>query len=171
MIFMISAGNSGPGRQTIGSPSTARLSISVGAAASKGLIQAQYLWDGSGSPAAVSPDDAFMLFFSSRGPTGGGGFKPVLSAPGTELSSIQLNSAPGNRQGLDVYWGTSMSAPTATGAYALLLDAVQKFNLKFSGKKLTTKGTEIFSETTKTKYCFAFPYVRRLLIQPLSINK
>ncbi|MBI3535482.1 MAG: S8 family serine peptidase, partial [Deltaproteobacteria bacterium] len=56
----------------------------------------------------------------------------------TELSSIQLNAPPGARAGLDVYWGTSMAAPTATGAYALLLDAIKKYNSFHPGKELTT---------------------------------
>ena len=130
VVFMISAGNSGPGRQTVGSPSTAKFSLSIGAAASRSLIQRQYQWPGTGSVNPSSPeDDEFMLFFSSRGPTASGGFKPNLSAPGTELSSVQLNSSPGGRAGMDVYWGTSMAAPTATGAYALLLDAIKKYNI------------------------------------------
>jgi len=109
-IYVISAGNSGPSRQTIGSPSTARLSLSVGAAASVGMIQRQYEWPASGTAVNAENDRDFMLFFSSRGPTAAGGFKPNLSAPGTELSSVQLNSAAGQNAGLDVYWGTSMSA-------------------------------------------------------------
>jgi subtilisin family serine protease len=131
-LFVISAGNSGPGRQTIGSPSVARLSLSVGASASKSLIQRQYQWPGS-TKSAQDPskiDEDFMLFFSSRGPTAAAGYKPNIAAPGTELSSVQLNSAPGTRSGLDVYWGTSMAAPTAAGAAALLLDAAKKFNAK-----------------------------------------
>ncbi len=133
--FVISAGNSGPGKQTVGSPSVARLSLSVGASASRELIRRQYQWNGGGATTPAADDD-FMLFFSSRGPTANGGFKPSVSAPGTELSSIQLNSPEGVRAGLDIYWGTSMAAPTATGAYALLLDGVKKYNDRFPTNKL-----------------------------------
>lgn len=135
IVFMISAGNSGPGKQTVGSPSTARLSLSIGATASQSMIERQYQWPGLGS--SVLSDD-FMLFFSSRGPTAAGGFKPNLSAPGTQLSSIQLNASANARAGLDVYWGTSMAAPTATGAFALLLDAIRKYNLNHPDKALPT---------------------------------
>lgn len=138
VIFMVAAGNEGPGRQTLGTPSTARLSLSIGATASKGMISRQYQWPASGPMASSGEDDDFMLFFSSRGPRSDGGFKPNLTAPGTELSSVQLNSAPGARSGLDVYWGTSMATPSATGAYALFLDAIKKYNLKNSQSPLST---------------------------------
>ncbi len=144
VLFSISAGNSGPGRQTIGSPSVARLSLSIGAAASRSMIARQYQWPGTGAISASTPEeDEFMLFFSSRGPTAAGGFKPNVAAPGTELSSVQLNAAPGNRSGLDVYWGTSMAAPTATGAYALLLDAIRKFNDANPSEPVTTNAMTI----------------------------
>ncbi len=131
VLFVISAGNSGPGINTVGSPSTARRALSVGAAASKSLIERQYQWPAKGKPAGLSKaneDNDFMLFFSSRGPTAAGGFKPNIAAPGTELSAVQLNAANGQRSGLDVYWGTSMAAPSATGAIALLLDAAKRYN-------------------------------------------
>ncbi len=139
VMFMISAGNEGPGRQTIGSPSTARFALSIGASASRALIQSQYQWPGVNASSSTDPTaDEFMLYFSSRGPTANGGFKPNISAPGTELSSISLNSAPGTRSGLDVYWGTSMAAPAATGSYALLLDAIRKFNAKNADSPMPT---------------------------------
>ncbi len=142
-LFVISAGNSGPGHQTVGSPSTARLSLSVGAAASRALIERQYQYPGlgaqPGAPGSLPDGDAeFMFFFSSRGPTAAGGFKPNVSAPGTELSAVQLNAAPGARGGLDVYWGTSMAAPSAAGAYALLLDAIKKYNVAHPEQKLAS---------------------------------
>jgi subtilisin family serine protease len=129
-LFVIAAGNDGPGRQTVGSPSTARLALTVGASASRKLIERQYQWPGLGSSTDKSQalDDDFMLFFSGRGPNAAGGFKPNLVAPGTELSAVQLNAAQGSRAGLDVYWGTSMATPAAAGAAAFLLDAARKYN-------------------------------------------
>ncbi|NBW82267.1 hypothetical protein EBR21_10990, partial [bacterium] len=137
VLFVISAGNSGPGRQTVGSPSTARHALSVAATASPGMITKQYNWP-QPAGAGANDDEDFVMFFSSRGPTAAGGFKPNIAAPGTQLSSIQLNSAPGSRSGLDVYWGTSMAAPAATGAIALLLDAAQIYNARKPGRPLPT---------------------------------
>jgi hypothetical protein len=128
-IFVVSAGNSGPGHQTVGSPSTARLSLSVAATGSRKLIERQHQWPGSGKPRSDGEDDHdFVMFFSSRGPTAAGGMKPDIAAPGTELSAVQLNAANGARPGLDTYWGTSMAAPTAAGAVTLLIDAAKRFN-------------------------------------------
>ncbi|MBI2711816.1 MAG: S8 family serine peptidase [Bdellovibrio sp.] len=163
ILFIISAGNSGPGRQTIGTPSVASAALSVGASATRAMIQKQYQWPALGSeeaasrlPEAVAGNEAadeasskasaqedFLLFFSSRGPTAAGGFKPGVTAPGTELSSIQLNTAPGMHGGLDVYWGTSMAAPSAAGAYALLLDAIRKYNEKHPATPLTQNAMKL----------------------------
>lgn len=151
-LFIISSGNSGPGLQTHGSPSNARMALSIGASASRELINAQYVWPGFGTSSATGENDDFMLFFSSRGPNGSGGFKPNIAAPGTELSSIQLNAAPGLRAGLDVYWGTSMAAPTAAGAYALFLDGVKKYNKAYPGKALSTNSRvlrQVFIDSAK----------------------
>jgi hypothetical protein len=147
-VFVISAGNSGPGINTVGSPSTARHSISVGAAASRSMIERQYQWPATGKlgPADIASktaDDDFMLFFSSRGPTAAGGFKPNIAAPGTELSAVQLNTAMGSRSGLDVYWGTSMSAPAASGAIALLIDAAKRYNIEHPTTQLPTDALTI----------------------------
>lgn len=133
VMFVISAGNSGPGRQTVGSPSTARHALSVAATATQNMISQQYNWPASGKTAhpGEAGDEDFVMFFSSRGPSAAGGFKPNISAPGTQLSSVQLNSTAGSRAGADIYWGTSMAAPAASGAAALLLDAVLQYNKKF----------------------------------------
>jgi len=145
VLFVISAGNSGPGRQTVGSPSTARHALSVAATATRRMIEAQYQWPALGTlpKGSSDSDEDFVMFFSSRGPTAAGGFKPNIAAPGTQLSSIQLNSAPGSRAGLDVYWGTSMAAPAATGAIALLLDAAQMYNSKNPTQPMPTDALTI----------------------------
>lgn len=135
-LFVISAGNSGPGRQTVGSPSNALRALSVAATATPNMVARQYQYPGSAKTSASSKDEDFVLFFSSRGPNAAGGFKPNLAAPGTELSTVKLNNGPNERPGLDVYWGTSMAAPAATGAITLLIDAAKRYNVKNPDKAL-----------------------------------
>jgi subtilisin family serine protease len=135
--FIISAGNSGPGLQTVGSPSSARHAISVAASASTDIMgrQSQISIPSNGK------DEDFVMNFSSRGPLGNGGFKPNVTAPGTQLSAVALNKA--GRAGTDIMQGTSMSAPTVTGAYALLLDAARRYNKKHPDAPLPTDNVSL----------------------------
>ncbi len=132
-LFVLSAGNSGPGLQTVGSPGTSRLALTVGASASAYMMGRQ---SHLGVPTSAAPDEDFMMYFSSRGPLNNGGFKPDVTAPGTELSAVGLNQ-PG-RSGTDVFQGTSMAAPTVTGAFALLLDSARRYNRKHPDSKIPT---------------------------------
>lgn len=141
-VFVVAASNDGPGRQTVGSPSTARFSISVAATASPGIIQAQYSYPGSGKASNAVLDD-YLLYFSSRGPTSAGGMKPDISAPGTWLSAVQLNASPGAASGLNVMWGTSMASPATAGAVALLLDAAKVYNAIHTQDPLATDARTI----------------------------
>src|SRR5262249_3679006 len=133
VLFVVAAGNEGPGRQTVTRPSTASSALSVGATASIENIRRLYQWP------AVSDVGDFVLFFSGRGPTASGGFKPNLVAPGSSLSSVPLNSSDNIRAGLGTKWGTSMATPVAAGAYALFLDAIRKYNSVHPDKAFPTE--------------------------------
>ncbi|MER6009821.1 S8 family serine peptidase [Streptomyces bluensis] len=136
--LVISAGNSGPGANTIGDPSLADKVISVGASISKETWAANY-----GS--AVEKKYA-MMPFSSRGPREDGGFTPTLSAPGAAINTVQtwLPGAPVAEAGYALppgyamLQGTSMASPQAAGASALLLSAAQQKNIALTPAKLRT---------------------------------
>jgi subtilisin family serine protease len=122
--LFISAGNSGPGVNTIGDPSVATKVMSVGAYWTKESVLANY-------GAVVATDEA-LHDFSSRGPREDGGFKPDVVAPGNATGAVptwqgQQCVAPiVCSPGLGMFNGTSMAAPQATGAAALLLSAAKQ---------------------------------------------
>ncbi|MFZ3470191.1 S8 family serine peptidase [Streptomyces sp. 4.24] len=124
--LVISAGNEGPGVNTIGDPGLADKVISVGAAVSKETWAANY---GSGVAKKYN-----MFPFSSRGPREDGGFTPTITAPGASINTIQtwLPGAPVKEAGYNLpagygmLQGTSMSSPQAAGASALLISAAKQ---------------------------------------------
>lgn len=122
--LFISAGNSGPGVNTVGDPSVATKVLSVGAYWHKDSVLSNY-GNSVAGPEALHD-------FSSRGPREDGGFKPDIVAPGNAVSSVptwQPGQPVGGTYalppGLGMFNGTSMAAPQATGAAALLLSAAK----------------------------------------------
>jgi subtilisin family serine protease len=122
MQIFLSAGNSGAGANTVGDPSVATNSISVGAY----ITRATWLSNYGSDPL----NDKGLHPFSSRGPREDGGFKPDIVAPGAAISTTPLWQPGGPvagtytlPPGYSMLNGTSMAAPQSTGAGALLVSA------------------------------------------------
>ncbi len=125
--IFLSAGNSGPGMNTIGDPAVASLAMAVGAYITDDTYLADY--------GAQLVDAENLHLFSSRGPAENGGFKPEIVAPGAAISTTPMWQ-PGSGlpyalpPGYQLQNGTSMAAPQAAGAAALLISAAKQTNVQ-----------------------------------------
>jgi subtilisin family serine protease len=135
--MFISAGNSGPGENTVGDPSVATKVMSVGAYITDDTWASNY---GSTAPA---PGTDNLHPFSSRGPREDGGFKPDVVAPGAAISSTPLWQAGGPVGGVhelppgySMLNGTSMAAPQAAGVGALLVSAAEQAGVQYQPAQL-----------------------------------
>ncbi len=120
--MFISAGNNGPGLNTIGDPAVASKVLAVGSYISRETWQKNY-----GSDSTFTDN---LHPFSSRGPREDGGFKPEIVAPGAAISSTPMWEASSPvagtytlPAGYSMLQGTSMASPQAAGVGALLVSA------------------------------------------------
>ncbi len=127
LIFIFSAGNSGPASGSTGSPGNAKNVITVGASEN-----VRPGWNDGCLVDSDGADDAQQIIgFSSRGPTNDGRIKPDLVAPGTHVQGPASQSLDYSGVGVcDTYYppgqtwyaassGTSHSAPAVAGAVSL----------------------------------------------------
>jgi len=135
--MFISAGNSGPGVNTVGDPSVATSVMSIGAYVHKDTWLSNY--------GAVAAKTDGMFVFSSRGPREDGGFKPNITAPGSAISSIPAWQSQAGQcvagtytcpVGYAMFNGTSMAAPQSTGGAALLISAAKQAGAQYKPDQL-----------------------------------
>ena len=107
VVFAISAGNDGPGTETMGLPGSARFALTAGATYPAAFATVQF---GASS-------GEVMGWWSSRG---GETDKPDIVTPGIAYSTV-----PAWNTGEEVKGGTSMASPQATGLAALLVSAMR----------------------------------------------
>ncbi|HXF09492.1 MAG TPA: S8 family serine peptidase, partial [Desulfuromonadaceae bacterium] len=115
-ILEFSAGNAGPGSQTMDSPAVGKNVIATGASQNNRFNFFIY-----------SDGQEAMADFSSRGPCEDGRIKPDIVAPGTWISSLQSASATDENSWAPIspnyqyQGGTSQAGPHASGAAAVLV--------------------------------------------------
>ncbi len=121
----VSTGNDGPALSTMGSPGgEAHSVIGVGAYVSPQMGELLY------SVVGETPASTFM--FSARGPARNGDLGVDVLAPGAAITSLAMDSL----QGSDLYNGTSMAAPSAAGAGAILISAAKQNGLHTSPARI-----------------------------------
>ncbi|CAF0707859.1 unnamed protein product [Brachionus calyciflorus] len=134
VIFVTSAGNNGPGIETVGAPGgSIPTVISVAAYVSNDMLKAEHSLLGNGSS---------MLFsWSSRGPCIDGSWGVSVAAPGGAFAAVPNWS----QRGTQLMSGTSMASPNCCGCLALILSGLKSNEIEFNpfGVKRAIENTAI----------------------------
>lgn len=133
LTIVFSAGNSGPGAGTIGSPGNGKNMITVGASENDRPSDESGSWtDGCGIGPTGANNVMDVISFSSRGPAPGNRKKPEVIAPGTHIQGTASTNASYNGSGVCDQFrpgaqtvfaassGTSHSTPAVAGLASLV---------------------------------------------------
>jgi subtilisin family serine protease len=167
VLFTLSAGNSGPTLQSVGNPSVSSQSLSVAAGIADWDLnhptaETEHGVYGNIRPQAAAAGASAIADFSSRGPSGDRLIKPEVVAPGSFYVAAEsaqgaqirsLDAAAQNRYSTDptyaVLSGTSMSAPAAAGAAALVIDGYRRYANGASPDYYRVKAALVNTATTR----------------------
>ena len=101
MLFVFAAGNAGSGASTIGTPSTAKNILTVGASENYRPSDEDGLWTDGCAIDNTGADNAMdVIAFASRSPVKGTRIKPEIIAPGTHIHGTASPSSLYNRSGV-----------------------------------------------------------------------
>ncbi len=117
VVFVVAAGNDGPGLSTVGFPATADRVLTVGSTLPGAFAR----------PGGPPPPDR-PAFWSARGGEVG---RPDLLAPGMAFTAV-----PAWDVGNEVKLGTSLSAPHVAGLVASLISAVRQDGRRFDAAQI-----------------------------------